>query len=133
MTARLVLAPESATEEELAAIGRAVRHAIHMWDDGNGPDAYGVPLTVYIGRAAIAAIAARPPVTPEMLAPLIEPMARFFYQRKFPTMEDAMVDEHFAWYEQGRGRPDSCVHYSNVALAFDDARAALRKLRDMMA
>ena len=54
-------------DESLAKIGRAARHAISMWDNGNGLNAFGVPLTVYIGKAVIAA--ARPAAVSEEKQP----------------------------------------------------------------
>lgn len=51
----------------------------------------------------------------------VEKVARAIYLRRFPA---APVDEHFDWFERGKANPDSCVHRSNVADAFRDARAA---------
>lgn len=63
----------------------------------------------------------------ELPAGMVERCAKAFYRsRSFPRqLTDAMINEHFAWYYGGREHPDSCVHYSAVAICIEQATVAL--------
>jgi len=97
---RLVLAPESATEEQTR--------------DGNIASA---DLSKSIAGVYRAMIAARPPVTDEMLEVFVEPMAQTLFEQEWAAFPE------FPWAKES---PEAKDYWRS------SARAALRKLRDMM-
>jgi hypothetical protein len=56
--------------------------------------------------------------------PTREQIAKAIYGRWLNAPDDR-VAEHFAWYHEGEGRADSCVHYSTVAKALSIADAVM--------
>jgi hypothetical protein len=125
MTARLVLAPESATEEMVDGAG-------YCGATEEGRD--------YIKARYSLMLAARPPVTDEMLEVLLPDVAKAIEAAdEKPAMIPCPRCEgrgyHHGFGEDGHD-PDWCVVCGggqHVRDPLGQARAALRKLRDMTA
>lgn len=42
---------------------------------------------------------------------------------------DVLLDEHIQWWRDGKGNPESCVHYSTIGKAMRRASAAISAMR----
>jgi hypothetical protein len=64
------------------------------------------------------------PYAPKSAANRLDQAAKAIYLARFPDIEPEKLASDFEWFHEGKGNPDSSVHYSNVALAYRDASAA---------